>query len=182
MDVYVDATTLISLGNVGELELLRHFYGDIHIPKPVQDEITSEPAASAVNEFLLEGGLENCDIKFHEATSGDIQFTSSAKDILDENEMNGDVAITAACLEYRSEDSFWGVVSDDRRVRMVAKSLGATVTGTIGVVVRAVHEGMSPDEAKELVRRLDSQGLHMTGELRETAYRLVDEAAKEREE
>lgn len=181
MDIYVDATTLIALGNVGELELLKHFYGDIQILKPVYDEITTEPAASAVEEFL-HGDSDRSGISLHSPPSSGRETSDRAKEILGENEMNGDVATIAAVLRHKSEDSFRGVVSDDRRVRTVARSLGATVTGTIGVVVRAVHEGMNPDEAKELVRRLDSQGLHMTGELRETAYRLIDEAAKESEE
>jgi hypothetical protein len=71
------------------------------------------------------------------------------------------------------------VVSDDRRVRTVARGLGATVTGTVGVLVRGVREReLSAEDGKELVRRVDSRGLHMTGELREKAYELVEDAAE----
>jgi hypothetical protein len=49
----------------------------------------------------------------------------------------------------------------------------------IGVVVRAVEEGLDAEDGKELVRRLDEHGLHMTGELRATAERLVEEAGEE---
>jgi predicted nucleic acid-binding protein len=74
-----------------------------------------------------------------------------------------------------------GVVSDNRRVRTVPRGLGATVTGTVGVVARAVEErGLSVDEGREPVRRVDSHGLHMTGELREKAYELVEDAASNR--
>ncbi|WP_254524428.1 DUF3368 domain-containing protein [Natrinema caseinilyticum] len=73
-----------------------------------------------------------------------------------------------------------GVVSDDRRVRTVARGLGATVTGTIGVIVRATEEGLPESDAKAIVRRLDEHGLHMTAELRDTANELVDEAASRR--
>ncbi|WP_193361366.1 hypothetical protein [Halococcus hamelinensis] len=69
------------------------------------------------------------------------------------------------------------MVSDDRRVRTIADGLGAIATGTVGVVVRAVDEGLPPDDAKDLTRAIDRHGLHMTGELRETADELIEDAA-----
>ena len=72
------------------------------------------------------------------------------------------------------------VISDDRRLRTVAEGLGVRVTGTIGVVVRAVAEGrLTEGEAKDLVRRLDSRGHHTTGELREKADELIEDVARE---
>jgi hypothetical protein len=53
-------------------------------------------------------------------------------------------------------------------VRTTARRLGATVTGTIGVVVRVVEDGLDQEEAYDLIQRIDSHGLHMTGRLRET--------------
>jgi len=50
------------------------------------------------------------------------------------------------------------------------------VTGTIGVIVRAVEDGLSPNDARELVNRVDAHGLHMTASLRETAFSLIDDA------
>lgn len=43
------------------------------------------------------------------------------------------------------------------------------MTGTVGVVVRAVDEGCPAEAAHELLARLDAHGLHMTGELRARA-------------
>jgi predicted nucleic acid-binding protein len=57
----------------------------------------------------------------------------------------------------------------------VSEGFGATVTGTVGVIVRGVSEGMSEKDAKETVRLIDGNGLHMTAELREKAYELIDE-------
>jgi len=95
---------------------------------------------------------------------------------LGEDEENGDVRIVASVLARGDEDET-AVVSDDRRVRTVAEGFGASVTGTVGVVVRAVHEGMSEEEAKETVRLIDENGLHMTAEVREKAYELIKEQA-----
>ncbi|SFF90718.1 Predicted nucleic acid-binding protein, contains PIN domain [Halopelagius inordinatus] len=178
MDIYVDATTLIALGNVGELELLTNFDGQIAVLDSVFEEVTTEPARQRLGR-ICEGT--------HVQRSSDLDEHNPnirrSKPILSDDSNAGDVQIIARVLfTTRNRKQPVAVVSDDRRVRTVAESLGATVTGTIGVVVRAVHEGMDTDEAKELVRRLDSQGLHMTGELREKAYRLVEEPAEKRED
>ena len=101
----------------------------------------------------------------------------TAMGILGETEVNGDTEIVASVLWARDRDDPVAVVSDDRRVRIVVGDFGATVTGTVGVVVRAVREGLSGDEAKSVVREIDSRGLHPTGELRETAFGLIDRAA-----
>ena len=65
-------------------------------------------------------------------------------------------------------------------MRTVARGLGATVTGAIGVIVRAVEKGVPVDDGRRSIERVDSHGVHMTAELRETAYRLVDEADDDR--
>jgi len=64
-----------------------------------------------------------------------------AKELLNEDETNGDVAIIGHVIRQHRNDGAVAVLSDDRRVRRVAEGLGATVTGTIGVVVRAVSDG-----------------------------------------
>lgn len=173
--ILVDATTLIALGTVGQLDLLANFDRPVVVPEVVRAEVTTEPARTNVERFCSTGpvsDLENSD------TGGD--YVTDARSILDEDSVNGDVRLIAAVLSRTQAGEPVGVVSDDVRVRTVAEGLGATVTGTIGVVVRAVEEGLAPGEAKALVRRTDDQGLHLTGELRETAYELIEEAADER--
>lgn len=167
--VYVDATTLIALGNVGELDLLRNFDGEIVILRAVRDEVTTQPALKNVETFVGSDEVTTEDAACEEKLD-------EARDVLGEDENNGDVWIVAGVLAHDEA----AVVSDDRRVRTVANGFGATVTGTVGVIVRGVTEGMSEKEGKDVVRRVDEHGLHMTAELREKAYELVEEAATER--
>ena len=167
MSVYLDATTLIALGSVDELDLLTAFDRDLVVLDSVSEEVTSEPARTALRQFREARELGA-------SKSVDEAVVERARETLGETERNGDVELIARVLAY---DDI-GVVSDDQRVRTTARTLGATVTGTIGVVVRAVSAGrMTADEGKELVRRLDSHGLHLTGELREQADDLIAEAA-----
>jgi predicted nucleic acid-binding protein len=172
--VVVDATTLIALGRVGELDLLSNFDGRLVAATRVRREVTTEPASTNLDGFCE----TTCEVSEPEDP-----YLQEARSIMDEAVVTGDVAVIGHVLMHTdgNSDENVAVVSDDRRVRTIAEGLGADVTGTVGVVVRAVHEGMAPETAKDLIRRLDDHGLHMTGELRETAYRLVEDAAEERD-
>jgi predicted nucleic acid-binding protein len=172
--VYVDATTLIALGRVGELDLLMCFDGTIAITDGVRAAATTEPEHTNVERFCERDEVVTDDV----ATPAEAVL-DDARSVLDADHVTGDVELVAVVLDATGRGDDVGVVSDDARVRTVADGLGATVTGSVGVVVRAVEEGLDAEDGKELVRRLDEHGLHMTGELRATAERLVEEAGEE---
>ena len=174
--IEIGATVLIALGNAGRLDLLTVFDDRGTVADAVVSEVTTEPAATNLHTLLNSGeiGIAN-----PPNTSDEVRESrATARELLNEDEVNGDVAIIGNVIQQRQKDVAVAVISDDRRVRRVAEGLGATVTGTIGVVVRAVSDGeLTADEAKTLLRELDNRGLHMTGELRETADELINEAA-----
>ena len=171
MRVYLDATTLIALGSVDALALLNVLDSEIVVLDRISNEVTTEPAQTALRQFREETDLGS-------STAVDDSSIEQAQTMLGEQEQNGDVALIARVLAHGDDIA---VVSDDQRVRTMARTLGATVTGTVGIVVRAVTaEELTAEKAKDLVRRLDSHGLHMTGELRERADELIDNAAADR--
>ena len=169
--IFVDATTLIALGTIGELEHLTSFSGDPVVLPAVQNEVLTEPAQTNLGRFI-----NQYEVKTTDSVVDD--YLQQAKEVLGEEMKNGDVYLIGAVLGYTADDLSVGIVSDDRRVRTTARGLGAVVTGTVGVVVRAVEEGLDQEVAYTLVDRIDSHGLHMTGSLREKAYSLIDEAAE----
>ncbi|MFC7155648.1 hypothetical protein ACFQPA_09275 [Halomarina halobia] len=169
MIVLLDATTLISLGTARELDVLHCLDGELTIPSEVLGEVTTEPARSQVERFTANERVRVVD---------DVPFRDAALSILGDDEVTGDAQIVGLVRRVDARGDRVAVVSDDRRVRTVARGLDAAVTGTIGVVVRAVETSrLDPDEARALVRRIDAHGLHTTGELRERAYELIDDAA-----
>jgi len=169
MRVYFDATTLIALGSVDALDILKILDSEIVILDRISSEVTTEPARTALQRFREETDLGS-------PTAVDERTIEQAQTMLGEQEQNGDVALIAQVLTHDGDDI--AVVSDDQRVRTMARTLGATVTGTVGIVVRAVTAGrLTAEEGKDLVRHLDSHGLHMTAELREQADELIDDAA-----
>ena len=174
MIVVLDATTLISLGTIGELNLLTAFSGDLVVLPAIDAEVTTEPARTNLERFV-----ETHDVTTSEAVAA--EHLSTAQTVLEESEPTGDVWVLAAVLGRTADDRPVAVVSDDRRVRTTARGLGATVTGTIGVVVNAVDRGLDPADARRLVDRLDAQGLHMTGSLRAKADDLIAAASESSE-
>lgn len=168
--IYVDATTLIALGTIGELALLESFDGTPVVLPSIRDEVTTEPAETNLERLCERAAIET--------TVSDLELDDErAKDVLGEPDVNGDVRIIAAVLAHLEANDRVAIVSDDRRLRTIAGGLGATVTGTIGVIVSAVEAGLAEDEAKTVVRRVDEHGLHMTAELRAKADELIEAAA-----
>ena len=168
--LYVEATTLIALSTVGELEQLPAVQTPLFVLPAIQAEVTTQPAAANLESFLQS-----------ESVSTEPPVTvddERAMEVLGETTVNGDVQLIGAVLAHTAGDSV-AVVSDDRRVRTVADGLGVTVTGTIGVLVRAVGAGLSTEDARRTVRAIDTNGLHMTAQLRAKAMELLDEAGSQ---
>ncbi|RLM59929.1 hypothetical protein, partial [Halorubrum sp. Atlit-26R] len=138
--VFLDATTLIALGTIGELDQLTRFNGELVVLPIIQNEVTTEPAQTNVDRYIDQYEIATTDPVLQDRVQ-------QAKKILGEKEQNGDVTLIAAVLAYTAEDRPVGIVSDDRRVRTTARGLGATVTGTVGVIVRAVEEGLHRETA-----------------------------------
>lgn len=166
--VYVDATTLVALGQVGELDLLGALDGTVVLPDAVRAEVTTEPSRTNLERFVEDHGVETGPVE--------TGWTDDAMRVLDAAEPTSDVRVVEGVLDATADaedrDSTGpaaGLVSEDRRLRTVAEGFGATVTSTFGVVVRAAlsDKYFSETQAKRVVRRIDSHGLHLTGELRE---------------
>ena len=168
MRVFVDATPLYNLGQVGDLDLLGALDATLVIPEAVIDEITIEPAATNLARFLEEHAVE---------TAPDVNnWLDDAAALLDASERTSDVFIVAGLLAARDRGEEAALLSDDRQLRAVAEGLDATVSGTFGAVIRASvgDKYFSTTQAKRVIRRTDHHGLQMTGRLRERAIGEVD--------
>lgn len=165
--ILVDATPLYNLGQIGELELLGAFGGRLHIPETVAAELTVEPAATNLERFS-----EDAEV----VTERDGTRIADAQALLGVEETTSDVVVVAALLGARDRGDAVTFVSDDTRLRAIADGLGAVVTGSFGVVVRAsvADKYFTTTQAKRVLRRMDHHGLQLTGTLRERAIGEVD--------
>ena len=156
--VVANTTPLIALADIGCLELLQKLYGEIWIPEAVLEEVKSEPARTAVinSKWINVQTITNIDDrKLYKARlhAGEVEVMILAEEI------NADLLII-----------------DDNTAKKTAKFLGMTVTGTLGVLLRAKREGYI-EKIKPLINALISDGLFIS----DTIIRYVLEESGETE-
>jgi len=170
--IHVGPGPLVDLGTVGETNLLGAFDGEIVIPEVVARDVSTEPAKTNMEKLVADGGAtrEEIDTDYAERAAG---ILGVEKPVVESRLLE---PVLAAMDDDQAADAVEdepavGLVTDDRRLRTVAEGLGAAVTGTFGVVVRAASEDkyLKTTQAKRIIRRIDSHGLHLTGELRAQA-------------
>ena len=161
--VHVGPTVLYDLGQIGELDLLTYFDSAIVVPAAVRAQITTEPAATNLAQFIEESTV---------ITSVRPEVREQAASALGLDPDGYEAALLGGLFDDSIDnDRTVLVLSDDRRLRALAEGLGASVTGTFGVVVRAVVEDkyLSATEAKRIVSRMDDHGIQLTGQLKTAA-------------
>ena len=126
--VIVNSTPLIALCNAGLLKLLKEIYRTITIPRAVFDEVTAkqDSACTQIKDNLDWITVE--EIK-------DIADRKMYKAKLHAGEV--DVMILA-----QADPKADLVIIDDNAAKKTAKYLGLTVTGTLGVLIKAKQSGI----------------------------------------
>ncbi|QSG15197.1 hypothetical protein [Halapricum desulfuricans] len=161
--VHVGPTVLYDLGQIGELDLLSYFDGAIVVPAAVRAQITTEPAATNLAQFIEESTV---------ITSVRPEVREQAASALGLDAAGYEAALLGGLFdESIDDDRRILVLSDDKRLRALAEGLGASVTGSFGVVVRAAVEDkyLSAGQAKRIVSRMDDHGVQLTGQLKTAA-------------
>ena len=154
--VVANTTPLIALADIGQLELLKHLYGEILIPQAVLDEIESEPAKSMVSNasWIKKVIIEAADKK------------NMFKARLHAGE------IEAIILAEESQADL--IIMDDNAAKKTAKYLGYNVTGTLGILIRAKAEGYV-ESVEPLMNLLVDDGLYIDQKIKELALKKAGE-------
>ena len=158
--VIVNSTPLIALCNAGLLKLLKEIYGTITIPRAVFDEVTAkqDSACTQIKDNLDWITVE--EIK-------DIADRKMYKAKLHAGEV--DVMILA-----QSDPTADLVIIDDNAAKKTAKYLGLTVTGTLGVLLKAKRCGVI-SSVKDAICKIQANGFHINDRI----VKLVLEQAGE---
>ena len=144
MPVVSDTSPLLNLAIVGDLSLLRQQFEEIWVPPTVVEELRVEedlPGSRAVREAIEEGWLRIEKVE-----------ERLLVEVLRRDLDSGEAEAIALALQMKAE---W-ILLDEREGRRVAKSLGLTVTGVLGVLLRAKHEGHL-SSLKETMERLQEK-------------------------
>ncbi len=144
--VVVNSTPLIVLCGIGQLELLKKLYGEIYIPKAVYREIT-------VKKDSVCAQVENEASWIHV-----VEITDSGEKKMYRAKLHdGEVEVMILAQEQKTDL----VILDDNAAKKTAKYLGLTVTGTLGVLLKAQREGLI-QEVKPLLSKMRRNGFYIS--------------------
>ncbi len=150
MIIVSDTTPLMTLLKCDHLDLLKKMYGNVLIPKAVYTELTDNPLYE--KEALI---VKNCDfLEVKEITNKDRVISLQNSTGLDLGETEALVLAESTKADLLLMDEVMG--------RMVAKEMGFTIAGAIGILIAAKTEGLlSADEIKTTVSKLRLSGQHI---------------------
>ncbi len=161
MVVVSDTTTLSNLLIIGHIDLLRTLYGPITIPVAVSDELLNLTThKSPVDQFLSQSWVTTQQIQHKE-------YALLLRQQLDA----GEAEVIALAIELGIDL----LIVDELKGRTVAKSLGLTVIGTLGILVDAKREAQI-SQVKPLLSRLTTEaGFWVSESLRSRVLDSVNE-------
>ncbi|WP_029523323.1 DUF3368 domain-containing protein [Persephonella sp. KM09-Lau-8] len=150
-----NASPLIALSNIGQLELLKELFQKIIIPKAVYQEVVQEgknrPGAvevkKAVNKWIEVKEVKNSD------------EVKTLRALLD----YGEAEVIVLAQEIKTDL----LILDNREPRLFAKHLGFQLIGTIGVLILAYEKGFLKNPIEKIF------------ELREKGFYISDRLLRE---
>ena len=156
--VVSNTTPIISLSILGKLDLLQRLYGQVLIPSAVEAELIAggtRAGASAVRSasYISVASLQD----------------SRRADLLSDLD-RGEAEVIALALE-RSADL---VIVDERLGRRHAKRLSLSVTGVLGILLRAKEQGHLAEVQPEIVQ-LKGAGIRLSDALIARVLQLANE-------
>ncbi len=158
--VIVNSTPIILLSNINQLELLKQLYETITIPQAVYDEVTAKPDSACQN---LKNHFDWIKV---EKIRNPIQ-----KKMYEAKLHDGEVEVMILAQEEPKADL---VILDDNSAKKTAKFLELSVTGTLGVLVKAKQLNYI-EKVKPLMDALIANGFFVT----QNVYSMVLEQAGE---
>lgn len=144
-----DTSCFIVLTSMGELDLLQKVYGKI---------TTTPEIATEYRETLPE---------WVEIQNVNDQFTQQ---LLELQIDKGEASAIALALEV----SDCTIILDDYKARKIAERLGITITGTIGVIVKAKLSGIIPS-IKPLIEKIKQTDFRLSPDVELLALKLAQE-------
>lgn len=133
--VVSDASPLICLAAIRHFDLLRHLYGEVLIPEVVWQEITRVPAFAAATSPQAAANARDAGW-LQVVIAGNRPLVTQLEMTLDRGEAE------AIALAVERAPSL--LLIDERDGRQVARTLRVSLTGTLGVLLRAKALGHLP--------------------------------------
>jgi predicted nucleic acid-binding protein len=157
--VIINSTPIIALCKVDRLEILHKLYGEVTIPQAVFREVTEKndvvrQRISSCQWIHVEGVKDTSSRKMYKAKLHD-----------------GEVEVMILAQECEGEHL---VIIDDSAPRRTADYLGLTLTGTMGVLIKAKQLGFL-DSVMSVVAQMEAHQIYLSDDLKAQVCRLAGE-------
>ncbi|MFH7244242.1 MAG: DUF3368 domain-containing protein [Spirulina sp.] len=161
MIVVSNAGPLIALARIDHLALIQGLYGNVLIPRAVEQEVVgmgfNRPGAREISTATW---IQVADVS-----------DSIAVSLLRERLDAGESAAIVLALEQQADL----LLMDEARGRRMAQSKNLAHTGTVGILVLAKRQGLL-NAVTPALDQLITTGFRMNDDLRETAQKLAGES------
>ena len=157
--VIINSTPIIALCKVDRLKILHKLYGEVTIPQAVFREVTEK------NDVVRQR-ISSCQWIHVES----VKDTSSRK-MYKAKLHDGEVEVMILAQECEGEHL---VIIDDSAARRTADYLGLTLTGTMGVLIKAKQLGFL-DSVMSVVAQMEAHQIYLSDALKAQVHRLAGE-------
>lgn len=166
--VVVDATVLIYLAKLGELDLLETLFEAVFVPDAVYEEVVERGQAEGYRDALAVAAATDDDLDVI-ALSDDL--VQAADRVQETAGLGRGEAATIALARRRGARC----LTDDHAARTTAESLDVEVGGTVFVLLEALADGqLTADTYVTRIDELSDSGFRMSAAL----YRRAIEAGE----
>ena len=148
--VIVNSTPLIVLSNMYQLTILKDLYQNIYIPQAVFDLVTAKNDSACQQLKDNTDWIHVCKIK-----------DQTQKRMYQAKLHDGEVEVMILAQENQNKDL---IIIDDNSAKKTAKYLGLTVTGSLGVILKAKKQGII-SSVIPLMNQLIQNGFYITSEV-----------------
>lgn len=163
--VIVNSTPLIVLCGIGKLELLRELYQEILIPAAVYREVTAVKD-SACMQIIAQSSWIHVEEIQNEIERKMYRAKLHA----------GEVEVMILAQEQKADL----VILDDNAAKKTAKYLGLTVTGSLGVLLKAKRVGLI-ERVGPMLSEMKKNGFYLNAKLEAMVLRYAGEEQKPQE-
>lgn len=148
--VVVNTTPLIALSHTGQLDILKKLYGEIVIPEAVYTELSAK--AESICKKTVDKSLDWIRVDKIKNQMAKAMYKTQLHD--------GEVEVMILSKEIGADV----VIIDDANAKKHAKYLGLSVTGTLGVLIKAKQEGYVK-ELKPILQQMVENGIYISQSL-----------------
>jgi hypothetical protein len=163
MRVVSNTSPISNLAIIGRLDALSRQFGKVSIPGAVESELgrlEHVPGRRAIEQALQTGWIQ-----VEVVTAGDLARNLAST--LDEGE--------AEAIALASGSNVNLLIMDESAGRAAARNLGLTITGTLGVLLKEMRDGVLSSMREEMDRLVNEAGFFISDRIRQLFLKAARE-------